>query len=1794
MRSQRLFLAAAATALTAFFAAATASKNMKPVVSSDTDTGHVLKDRWAEYEKARKADRPLKEADILLDIRSEAMRRHLPADFYDAGSAYIASVQRRNWKLRDSVRTEFAALVRQFGEPIVTYTWMGDFGGASSDERRAFVAEAEPAFSAARHPEFYRTLGGYLGGALKDFVANDFEYVLWDLLAWRRLSWTEPEKDEIFAALRSEIGNRYPAEPCLRYHMARNLTEEQGRGSALSALAADPSARAVAFYARQDLLRMRFDSLSRKAGASSEAYKALRTECRRFLADKAALKGTEARIAEGCDAIEPLVRTLDRADLILALSGDSVTVGFRNLSGAQLTLAGKKIQVSNPSRSYYALDSVKVPLPVLSDGEYTFEAVSGDVSARLRYRRFTLSLAQRRTAEGIGVYVADYDTGRPLETATIRLRKGNATLVSETLALNGFTLLSGRFADTMKSNAGYVLQAAYTGADGRERLSPELSFSPSVPEEAAVREEETVRACFYTDRGAYHPGDTLSFKAVLFNGDLTETVSVLPEMPVEVVLRNAQGDELERKIQTTNEFGSVAERFVLPSGQRGGLFSLQLFTGGRPVGWRSFRVDEFILPNFTLSFDPVEALYRPGDTVRVAGRVAAYSGHSLSGARASARVLWYGELISEETLPLAEDGFTVSFRAKDTGFYSVEVRVTDATGETQEAAASVFVTSSIRIMTEIGPSSDGECVLTGDRTQPSYRRDRAVVAGDSLHVVPTVQNARGDKVPLPLDYVLSDEGGRTVFSGRADSGEPLDFDLSACPSGLYVFKVTAQADGIEKAAEEETRLLLVRSGDTTLDAPVSRLFVSGPSDLQPGEKIRVQAGTADGGQWAVATLLGRNRDILSTRMLHWEGERGKAGSLQTLEWDYPDTYPDAVRLQIFYFKHGEAVTFEREYRRVRSQLDLPLAFSSFTDRTLPGTEYTFTLKTLPGVEAVAAVYDKSLDAFGSNMWPTVSLRPLSAAYVPLRSVCGAVGGGLPYGDLRLMRSAKMSATSAGAMLADTAVEMDVQVEESVTLNAAPAARAALYDEESAETMPVVRERFADVLAFQPFLRSDENGGLSFRFSTSDRLSTYYVSVFAHDKAMRNALVREEIVVTVPVKVSVAEPAYLYAGDRYRIAVSVGSRAGMDLEGGKVRLQLYDTADWKPARPVRTLERDIPLLADGATETADFEIDVDEIMAGQAGVLGILVSYGCGSVSDGLFLPVPVRPSVQRLTEAHSAVLSAGTDREAVLERLRAAFVNAPGSEAVFREVSLLDKVREALPSKAEPAAGDVLSLSEAWYVRLVAETMGGSFDSASGSAEGSPETPMERLTARILACRNDDGGFAWFEGMKSSPVITAALLERFAKIRSLGLPADAALEAAVPAAVRFLDRNQFDAEWPSWCGGLSADRYLYVRSFYPSVPFDVQPSGSATVFNKRMKEFRKYVTEYLTPKSERGLSGQILAKARRLRTLQNLLTEAAGPALARAWGLPAAATGRIQKSLGADVVSLLEYAVGHPDGGEYYPNAVMPVRGLLDGEAYAHSMLCDLFAGLAAEAGSGKTAVSGETAARLAAVADGIRLWLMLQKETQRWDEDPAFVDAVHSVLQGSEAVLATRILVMEETFDKPFPEIRAAGNGFTVVRTFFRAVGVEEKYDDRTTEENRTLLEWEEIRPGTILRVGDRIAAEYRIRSDENRSFVKVSAPREASLVPVDPLSGPYGGGIRPLRISGSLLFRPQGYRDVRADRTDYYFDTFPEETTTVREEFFVVRAGTFSAPVLSVESLYAPQYRANDGWPGKLESAF
>ena len=1747
--------------------------NANPAPDQD---GHVLTALWKQYEEAAKADRPQKEAEILEKIKTEAKKQRLAADFYDAATKYVDVVRRRDWKKANEARENLKREVKDFNHPMVTFLWMGD-SGVSSDERWAFVKARPKVFREGHNTALYRNVGGLMDGVLKDYMESDYEYALWSLLGSRPSYLLA--KDDLCKALEAEVAGKYPAEGYLAYYVASRKGSRDLRKEALKPVAEKFAGRAVAFWPRKDLLQIEFDELNDRKKADATAYRSLYDKCVAYEKERAALRGDEARIAKGCTTVKSLVSTLTAKDVDVNVVGKQAVVTFRNLDKAALTLLKDKEKLkvwnlTNPDRSFYVPDTVKVDLPELGDGSYVLEAVNGKLSGMGWYNQHTLSLAIRRQAGGYAAYATDYVSGKPLDKARLVLWKGDREVVSETVRLDGFTLLPKKFQDAVRKEKNtFFTLSAETGSGKNLRSSEKLSFNTywSDDDNSESRSEDTF-CRIYKDRGAYNPGDELQFKVVVYRGNLVDKVSVVPGKPLTVTLYDSEANDIAELELKTNEFGSASGSFVIPQGLRNGYFSLEVCSGDDDLADDNFRVDEFVLPTFTLSFDSNDQLFLKGDDIKVAGKVKSYSGHALTGANLAVKVTRWGNVVLEQDIQPEQDGsFSFFFPAEDTGYYNVDVTVTDATGEMQEFGTGVFVSDHISVSLSMQNGAEGEFATmeekeTGGSGRYIGRRwrsgpSKSILTEDVARVKLLVNNSNGDRIEVPVTYTLYAEDSTVVCTGKAASGEVVSIDLKGVPDGLY----SLHAEATERGAQDDDncKILKLSRGGKVLDAPVRRVFVTGPADVPMGEKIRLTMGTADGAEWAIVTLFGKGRQVLETRKVVFKGVRAQAGSLETIELDYKAEYPDAVRLQVFYFKRGDAITFDKEYSRSRTRLALPLQFERFTDNAFPGTKYTFTLKTDPGVEALAAVFDKSIDAIAPNRWSVVTLREFSVPYVTVSYICGRVNGDNPYeadlvleeapvvmayGSAPMMKSTRSVANDAMAgavegVLAEVSMEDGMALDEAVVVNDV-----------------AVRSKFETALTFQPHLVSDAAGNLSFTFNTSDKLSTYYVQVYAHDKGMRNAFLRQEMVVSIPVKVAVVEPKFLYVGDTYEMAVSVSSNTDKPVSG-QLYLYVYPSGEYEGVEAI-SVQRIAVTVPAGGTESHRFAVRVPDLET-----VGFKAVFAADDFSDAVFVPVPVQKPVQTLTEAHSAVLCAGMDRESLLAELRARFVNVPASAATLTETTLLDLVRAAIPAKVDPDGNDVLSLSEAYYVRLLAGKISpraalGRNDSGviSSGAGGEVE---KSLLDKILACRNADGGFGWFEGMNSSAMITAVILNRFAKLRDRGFDVP-----DLTSSVKFLDQNHFAVELPYWRGYLSDAQYMFIRSLYPAVKFSEKPVTKEG--KKRMEEFQKYAKSYLVPsaKDGRGLQGKIMAKARRVQTLLNLSASSEGVALAKAWGVKVAAKTKMESSLKADIASLKEYAVEHRDGGWYYPNAVMPWRGLLETEADAHALLCNLMQPYAPH------------------ISDGIRIWLMIQKETQKWDESPAFVDAITAILDGSDEVLSTAVVSYAATYEKPFAEIKAAGNGFKIERVFYRLKTEEKIYDDRSGKNDFVTVR-EEIAPGTPVAVGDKILAEYHIWNAENRSFVKVDAFREAALRPVEQLSGHTGWSWWRSR---GLTFAPQGYRNVKADRTEYYFDTFPEENTTISEEFFVTQAGTFTAPVLTVESLYAPHYRANDAFHGVL----
>ena len=1700
---------------------------------------------WAEYDKATQQDRIQKRAGLLEEIKVKALEERADLDYYRACRDYVNVRSRRDWKQKDTLQKQMRSEILAYDEPLLIY--LMDRETVGPEELLESVAKMKDRLVEGRNEDVYAARGNILNPAVVPLTGDDYEYVLWDM--FNRCCygyWHSAVKENVYAMLTGLLDNSSVKAGIAEYFYVTKIAPESDRRQELESLARKYDGQALALLPEYSLLEMEFNE-NRKKG-TSDYFLGLKKRLESYEHERKSYRSGVERLLVGDFAgFETMLDVLQAKSVLVSVKNGEVKLALRNLDKVRVKITRNEDKVyetllENPVGSFYAPDTLTLDLPPLDDGEYSIICYDGkDQMGRCHYPKYTLSVASRVNDEGTGIYVADYLSGRPLDKVDMTLYKGDRKVaeVSE-VVLDGFTPLPQEMVSRLRGDAsGHYLVCSTVGGDGMLRRSQDVYLSAE--RNFDVKEGTDRRAAVMLDRAAFNPGETVKYKAVLYECLSDGTVMVMPAgQKVTVRLRDRSLDVLAEKELMTNEFGSVTGEFVLDGIKRNGYHSISVHFGDKLVGFAELTVDEFVLPTFDVAFEKSEKVFLPGDIIEVKGKVNSYSGHSLTSAAMTAKVTIGERMVKEEALAIGPDGsFGIEFLDAPDGDYAyspykIEVKVTDLTGETLSFFHYQYVMRQPSLSVELENHAYGSFRLAGENHNAGK-----LLSDETARIsfgVSYPGGGDGSLPYIPLKYSLMKDGS-AVLEGEIMSGDTADVDFSGLASGLYklvaeVVLVNARGEKIE--GKKELVILKVRDDDRKVDVDFENIFRVADENVP-----ELQIGAGCGPVWAVVELYGDKGQRLKSEMLHLE-----KGEMTTLRYDYKAEYPDALVMNVLYFRDSKCHTYSHTWKRQMKADALPLEFVRFQDLSAPGASCSVVLKTRPGLEVLASVFDVSTEQIRRNYWPKIYGRQIYVSYVSMNGIAGMNGveyselmGGVfgsavldenvvvAYGSKRSMRAARSKADMTGSV------------------------DFAEVEAESAEV--VVRDDFSTSLAFEPFLYPSEDGTVKLDFTASDKISTFVVSVFAHDKYMNNNVIRREMLVTLPVKVSVVQPQYLYEGDRYVLKTSLSNNSGADVKG-VVRC----------VSSVATDELEVTVPAGGAV-SVPFEITAPE----GAGSLDFRVVFEGDGVSDGVLVTVPVYPASQVLAEAHSAVLLYGMSEEDVLRSLRERFVNGSPAGAEYSAVSVMDMLREALPLTVEAKGKDVISQSEAMYVNLLAAGL--------QSSEGKPvreyvDAAM-KAAAKMLAAANSDGGFAWFEGMKSSPVVTAVVLERFAGLRDrkllnmvseeFGEDALDAFDDAVVSAVRYMDSVYFsDPYRPLWYGCVSLWQYLNVRSMYVGVPFD-EAAARKALGTKGYNEFKKTVRAYLVPKKgERWSDGAVLSKVRMIRVIDALGTSEQGMALAKAWGI--SSFRKLRKSLSVELESLKEYAVEHPSGGIYYPNAVLPWRGLLESEAYAHGMICDLFSSLASEEG-----IYGD----LARMADGIRLWIMLQKETQSWTDDPGFVEAMASVYDASDAVKDTKVIILKKQWLKPFEEVKASGNGFKVSVAYFRELPGENGNMDRV-----------ELREGEHLSVGDKVIAVYSLWSGENRSFVRLSVPRPACFRPQNQLSGWNGGWLRPLSY-GFYSISPYAYREVKTDRTLYWIDVFPEDDSVIEEELFVTQEGVFSSPAAEFESLYAPHYRAN-----------
>ena len=1351
-------------------------------------------------------------------------------------------------------------------------------------------------------------------------------------------------------------------------------------------------------------------------------------------------------------------------------------------------------------------------IPCREVGNYVFHFHSGKHNSYSDICVSSVATGLRKVGNVQEIYAADIITGKPYKEILAeaysnpgRGDRGSITRITPTkkatVTQNGFTRLPLEF--EQKKGKEYIDWALRVSA-GKDIYAPLLSVDNYSVETDRDMEWMSEEMSFYTDRKLYKPSDTIFFKVIYYKSN-REKAQVLANKPLELSIRHTSEEKPFATFKVvTNDMGSASGFFTLPEGSKNGIY--RIMAGNRYLG--EVRVETYKRPNFDFKLEPNAGVYIFSDIVRQKGTVESFAGYSIAGCKVEYTVtcnsVWHpgrrsydyhyysekvtsGEVLSDndgcfEISFIAEhpagDSFNPKEHSEDVIAFVIDAKVTDPQGETHSKSTTVRV-SDIPLVMGLRFSTP----MSQSYKDPDSNISRVIVEKNEVKAVTfTVDNLNYRPYETKVTYSLLQDG-KVVGSETVSSNSEIPFDFASLKSGKYTLAYKTVYRGIE--IEGKTEIVVFDTNEKQL--PVKAAYFYYPIVTENG--IEFLIGTTEDNLWLEMGLFD-NSKCHHRESLHLKNE------VVRISLPYKEEYRSSVKMSVFGFRNGGAIDYQYEFSRP-DKVRFNVGIESFRDCTGPQTKEKFTIIGAPDAEYVVSIFDKTTDRYGANSF---SFNPLdikvynSAPYIRTTlddSYRTYYGFRAPKDELVAKSSAKAMANGA---LESIPLVMNIEEESSVEEDAATGRE---------EEEVTIRSQFGELIAFYPHLRSDSDGKVEVEYTTGDLLSTFRVLVMGYDKSLKTGNAERSLIVRKELMVVPNIPLFIREGDKIVIKSKVVNLSEGQLKGdGYIEFHNEETGE---KLTLKDIEAKALTLASGGQKEISWSITPPENVRR----LGVTISFKAGNFSDGEKHLVTILPKEITITEAASFVMGGPHGHKYYEDQLHKR-IKASNPRIKYAEYSTLTAVREALPVVSKPESNNAIEWTNALYInQMRAKVL-----TLDGREKEVDTAYVEKFRNEAIAAlsklHNSDGGFAWFDGMLSSELLTLFVLEKMSQLRDFGaIEFNESEKKLVEGAVGYIDEMIIEAYSREGYNSFNSINLFYVRSQYPE--FRMKGKAS-TAFGK-----------FLSDTAEGWQKIAILNKAR----LAHILLNCKGTDF---WNK------KFESRIEDLNASLKDYAVANPTIGCYFPNAVMPFRGLMNSEIYAHAKLMALFARL------------GEKD-----MVDSLALWMLLQKHNQAWENTVATTDAVHALVSSGAKDL--KLGAVYYTYDTVIDDVKPAANELEVDREFVRV------------SDNKV------INDGDKLNVGDEIIAKYYIKNSENRSFVRMKAMRPACFYPLDERSYFFTG------------FWGGFYKEQRESHTNYYFELMPEGELTVEERFYITQEGTFATSIVEIESLYANEYRGHTG---------
>ncbi|WOD42297.1 alpha-2-macroglobulin family protein [Hwangdonia lutea] len=783
----------------------------------------------------------------------------------------------------------------------------------------------------------------------------------------------------------------------------------------------------------------------------------------------------------------------------------------------------------------------------------------------------------------------------------------------------------------------------------------------------------------------------------------------------------------------------------------------------------------------------------------------------------------------------------------------------------------------------------------------------------------------------------------------------------------------------------------------------------------------------------------------------------------------------------------------------------------------------------------------------------------------------------------------------------------------------------------------IRKNLNETAFFFPQLQTDEAGNISFSFTTPEALTQWKLQLLAHTKTLENATKTLTTVTQKELMVIPNAPRFLREGDNITISTKIANLTDKPLSGEAI-LILTDAISGKDIT-ANLLSSSSSGDLEGTSFTVEKENNTqvswnlsipDNVQAVQYKIIA-----KAGDFSDGEQNALPVLSNRMLVTETLPMWVRSNQTKTFTLDKLKTNTSSTLKNHKLTLEITSNPAwyAVQALPYLMEYPYDCNEQIFSRYYANALAShivnsnpriqevfNQWASQDALISKLEKNEElksiiiqeTPwlrdaqseteqkkriallfdLNKMNNELQSAKRklqhnqmDSGGWAWFKGGRENRYITQHIITGFGHLNKLGVISterqtsdEKSHHQMIKKAVNYLDaefvKEYNDIKKYNSKVDLNKDHlsnmqlhYLYMRSFYPE-----------TKKSDKVEEITKY---YHTQIQKYWLKRSLYAKG-----LMALVVDRMGDKKTSA---------KILKSLKENSITSEELGMYWKSNTNswYWYQAPIETQALLI-EAFAE--------------------IENETE-----TIDNLKIWLLKNKQTNRWKTTKATTEAVYALLlQGSDWLSASDMVdvVLGGQQIEPFnPDSYRdeavkveAGTGYfktawnaseikpemAEVQMTKKGKGIAwgalywqyfEDLDKITSAETPLKLkkklflkkntdtgeEITEITKDTQVKVGDLVRVRIELRSDRAMEFVHMKDMRAAGLEPVNVLSK--------YKWQDGLGY----YESTKDASTNFFFDYLPKGVYVFEYDLRVNNAGHMSNGITTIQSMYAPEFSSH-----------